>query len=192
MTQRIDRQGTFQGRLIDFAVKKAKSGAVAITVHAEIDAALIGDQWEDWAEFEFDVFGDLWVVGKTGEVIEWTARDLCEFAGWDGDLESISSGTWEPPSVVFHVQPNEFEGIVRYRLSRIVDPDKPNRGTISGLDDDDVKSLQAEHGPALRAVVGDLLEEPAPSKPKRAGKPKPKKATVPPDDGGPGGDDVPF
>tara|TARA_B100001123_G_scaffold379661_1_gene448752 strand:+ start:803 stop:1372 length:570 start_codon:yes stop_codon:yes gene_type:complete len=189
MTQRIDRQGTFQGRVIDYGVKKAKSGAVAVTVHAEIDAALIGDDWEDWSEFEFDAFGDLWVVGKTGEVLEWTARDLCEHAGWDGDLESISSGTWEPPAVVFHVQPNEYEGIVRYRLSRIVDPEKPNRGTIAGLDGDEVKALQAEHGAALRACVGDLVEEPAAAKPKR----KRKKATTVPPDGGPTStDEIPF
>lgn len=192
MTQRIDRQGMFRGRLVDFGIKTARSGAVAITVHAEIDAALIDDQWEDWTEFEFDVFGDLWVIGRDGQIVEFVARDLCAFAGWDGDLESVVSGSWTPPGLVFHVQPNEYEGIIRYKLTRVVDPENPVRGTISGVTADEARALQAEYGPALRAVVGDLIEEPAPAKPKGGRKPPAPKTTVPPDDGGPTDADVPF
>jgi hypothetical protein len=198
MTQRIDRQGMFMGRVLDYGVKTAKSGAVAITVHVEIDDALIGDDWEDWREFEFDAFGDLWVVGKQGQALEWSVRDLAKWAGWDGDLESVAKGTWSPADpVCFHIQPNEYEGVVRYRLARFVDPEKPDGGSVSGLDLEEVKPLAAAFGPALRAIAADMVADtaavrPKPAKRKKASKKPPVPATVPPDDGGPGDDETPF
>lgn len=199
MTQRIDRQGMFMGRILDYGVKTAKSGAVAITVHAEIDHALIGDDWEDWREFEFDAFGDLWVIGKQGQPLEWSVRDLAKWAQWDGDLESVAKGSWTPADpVCFHVQPNEYEGVIRYRLTRFVDPEKPDGGSVSGLDLEEVKPLAAAFGPALRAIAADLVEDVPAAKPatpatRKKAAPKPRvPATVPPDDGGPGDDETPF
>jgi len=196
MTQRIDRQGMFTGRVLDYGVKTASSGAVALSVHVEIDYALIGGEWEDWREFEFDAFGDLWVVGKQGQPLEWSVRDLAKWAAWDGDLESVAKGSWTPPdSVCFHVQPNEYEGVTRYRLTRFVDPEKPAGGSVSGLDLDEVKPLAAAFGPALRtiaAMVADDTPADPPKKAKRKKQATPKRATVPPGDDGPADDEIPF
>ena len=186
MTQRIDRAGTFRGRVIDYAVKTAKSGAVSIAVHIEIDGAELGGVWEDWTEYEYNVFGDLWVVGKTGYVIEWTARDLVAYAAWDGDLESVANGTWEPPAITFAVESSEYEGVVRYRLARLLDPENPRAGTVAGVTADECRELQAAHGSAIRAVVADLVPEPE-AKPRRRRKKAAPAEPVPAQN-----DEVPF
>jgi len=193
MTQRIDRAGIFQGRVIDYGVKTAKSGAVAVTLHVEIDNALVGDDWEDWREFEFDAFGDFWVVGKTGDALEWTVRDLAKWLDWDGDLETIAKGTWTPTDpVTFKVEADEFEGVIRYRLARLVDPEKPSGGTVAGLDADEVKGLAAEFGPALRTIAGEFATDRGGRKSKaKSSKKKGAKSAARPAKGVPD-DEVPF
>ena len=193
MTQLIDRAGIFQGRVIDYGVKTAKSGAVAVSLHLEIDTALVGDVWEDWREFEFDVYGEMWVVGKTGDPLEWNVRDLAKYLDWDGELKDVANGEWKPTDpVTFKVEADEFEGVIRYRLARLVDPDKPNGGTVTGLDPEEVKGLDAEFGPALRTIAGEFATDRGGRKSRsKAAKKKGTKAAARPTKDVPD-DEVPF
>ena len=105
--RRLDRPGIFKARLLNWAVRTADSGAVAVAAEYLILAQLDGSEWIDWSGAEeHSVFGDTYVVKKDGTVHTSGVEQLVAALGWNGDLRSVVG---RPPDVVVQVTVKEEE-----------------------------------------------------------------------------------
>jgi hypothetical protein len=157
MSQPLEQAGSFRGEIYYYAVKNEASGAVAIVVHATIHEVWNPDtkEWEDWRRYEFDVVGYQYVITKTGAANKRTVTALVMHTGWDGNLESVSAGTWTPLPCQFSVEENEYKGKSSYRISWINAYDSaPGSGSVSP---EKARQLQNKFGSQLRAIAGDAV-----------------------------------
>lgn len=196
MSQPIDREGTFQGLIVEFGLREYDTGSLAVAIRAKLDTHWNEDVWEDWREFEFEASGFLYIIKKNGEPNNGQVESLVRFAGWDGTLKSISEGTWQPIPCQFTVKANEYQGQTSYRIEFINEHDRVP-GQMSNVNDDKLKNLEARFGSQLRAIAGSAKRNASPSpadkmpKPKKAPAKAPEpamSASVPPVQG----DDIPF
>lgn len=203
MCQAVDREGTFRATITEYGLQRADSGAVGVIIKATLTEMWDGGEqvWIPWAEYDQECVGTLWVIKKDGHINEGPVKSLCQFANWDGDFDSINAKTWQATPCQVTVEPDEYKGVVRYRIGFVNDFNRVPGG-IGTLDDSAVKDLKARFGTPLRALASTVK---ANSKPAPNGKPPAPpaaKATKPKADpapvretvaaGPPPDDEVPF
>lgn len=155
MTQKIDREGTFQGLILEYGLREEKSGSLAVTVRARLDRIWDSETeiWQDWQEYEMEADGFLYIIKKNGEPNNGQIESLVKFAGWDGTIASISESTWHPTPCQFSIEANEYQGKTTYRIAYI---NENNRipGQLGNVSADKLKALEVKYGASLRAIAG--------------------------------------
>lgn len=173
----VDREATFNATITDFGLKEMDSGAIAIAIRCTLDEIWNGEGWQPWSEYDMEAEGDLWIVKKDNQGInDGAAKSLIANAGWDGNLESIADGTWQPSRCSVSIKRDEYKGVGRFKIS-FVNPLNKIPGGLSNVDSTKAKSLQARYGPQFRALAGNTQRNespptgtPAPPPPAPAGK----------------------
>lgn len=197
MSQQVDREGVFQGLIVEYGLREEQSGSLAITVRARLDRMWNGEEWQDWQEYEMEASGFLYIIKKNGETNNGQVESLVKFAAWDGTIASIADSTWHPTPCQITISANEYQGKTTYRINFI---NENNRipGQLSNVGADQLKALEAKYGSSLRAIAGSATRNAAPAadakmpKPKKTApakaSPEPAMASGPPAEG----DSIPF
>lgn len=160
MSTEIQQEGTFRGRIVDFALRKANEGhALALQIRCKIDESYLPspeDVWEVWkGEWDYEAEGRVWLIKKDGAPNDVQISSLVEAAGWDGNFLSLINGTFAPQPIQFDVQQDEYKGVVRYRISWIRPYDASPRGG-GNVDPDAARMLDAQYGAQIRAISGNV------------------------------------
>jgi hypothetical protein len=194
MSQELDREGTFQGVIVEYWVRDTdKSKSVAVAYRAKITAMydFENERWDDWSEFvEHLVEGSQWVIGKDGKVLERGFETLVQETGWDGSFTSIVQQTWQPTPCQFVVKNEPYKGKDYFKVAFINAFDRIPGGGSAAANPEKVNELQTLYGSQLKGLAGQFkrnTKPPATSKP--ASPPKAKQAVSA---NGAGSDDVPF
>jgi hypothetical protein len=168
--QACDRTGSFRAEILDYGLKKMDSGAVAVALHVKLTEMWDGENWQPWAEYDMEAFGDVWIVKKDGKLNERQARALMQYAGWNASLESIADATWEPTPCQVEITHEKYKDQDQYKIAWVNDFNRvPGVGALSNVDQDGVKELAARFGSPLRALQGNVsrnVSAPSSSKPK--------------------------
>ena len=153
----IDRVGTFQADIIEYGLQKYESGAVAVAVKCLIRSQWNPESqlWDDWSGYEqHEAGGFLNVVKKDGTLNSNQVEALVQHAGWDGQLSSIANEQWRPTPCQIKVDPNEYKGKTTFQISFINQFDRIP-GAVGNVNIDEAKSMDAQHGGALRALLAN-------------------------------------
>lgn len=171
MTFMIDRAGDFRGEILQFGLQEYDSGAVAIDITARILDAWDREagEWEDWRQYDCQALGRLFVVKKNGSLNDGPIKSLVAFAGWDGNLESIVNGTWQPTPCAFTIEEDIYKTETRYRIGFVNDYNRTPGGQ-GNVDAEKAKAIQAKYGSQIRAIAGNVARTSTDAKP--TGKPK--------------------
>lgn len=179
--QAVDREGQFRAKILEYGIRPADSGAVAVSLHVHLTELWSGDQWHPWAEYQMEAFGDVWVVKKNGEVSQDAAENLMRCTGWDGSFASISNKTWKPTDCQVAISKDEYKGQVRYRINFVNAFDRDPSGGMSTVPDDKIRELENRFGASLRAIRGNIMrnQPAAPANGKPTAPPAPPAAAAP-------------
>lgn len=187
--QLLEWEGTIRGDIAEYGIREADSGAVAISVkiHAR-------EYWNDeskaWELLEppTATIGDIWVVKKDGTVNTKQVEALCRYAGWDGNLSTISQNKWQHTPCSAIIQREEYEDRVSWKISWLNAYDRAP-GSLTSLTPERMAALADKYGALLRAAAGNATRNATPSTEQAKAlegpgkRPKSKPATA---------DDIPF
>ncbi len=156
MSEDLEWAGTARGTILEYGLSQVESGAVAVNLVAKVDECWDADAnaWVDYRSHDYRVRGDIWIVKKDGKPNQAQAQALIDFAGWDGSLEAITNGTWQPTPCSFVINEDTYKDVTRYRVSWLNAYDR-TPGAIGNMTPDKVKVLQAQYGPQFRALAGN-------------------------------------
>lgn len=157
MPQPIDRAGTFRGEIVSFGLsQKEGSQSVAVYLKASIHEHYnkLDEVWEDWRGYECEAEGWLYIIGRDGKILEAQAQSLVKYAGWDGQLTTITDGNWEPDRVSMTVKENTYNGNTSYRIEWINDYDRTPKSSGGNVDSKTAAELQSRFGGQFRALAG--------------------------------------
>lgn len=151
----IDRPGNFQCEFKEYGLTERESGAVAISVIAQITAQYNDEsgEWDDWKEYDVEARGDLYIIKKDGGLNNSQVEALCKYAGWSGSLAAIRDRTWTPTPCQVSIEGDEYKGVTRYKIGFVNAFDR-TPGGVGNITDDKVKALEVKFGASLRAVAG--------------------------------------
>jgi len=136
-------------------------------------------EWTDCKDSDYKIRGDVWIVKKDGTVAIPQAQSLIDHAGWDGSLESIVNGTWQPTPSSFLLQKDMYNDQERYRAPFVNAYDRVP-GALGTVTAEEAKTLQSQFGSQLRALAGNAKRAAtAPPNGKPSPKPAAKKAKTP-------------
>ena len=189
MSNTLEWAGTCRGKIMEYGIREADSGAIAISVKAAIDAYFDteGNAWVECGGDNYEATGDLWIVKKDGTPNSGQVESLCQHAGWDGNLESVASSTWATKPCSFVLNREEYKDVVRHRISFLNAYDR-TPGLVGNVSSEKAKALQDRFGAQFRALAGNVqwnTVAPAgkppvpPPVPPPAKKPGPKPAAKP-------------
>ena len=184
MSQILDWVGSARGRIADFGVQEAKSGAVGINLTVAVDSYFDKEvgEWVDSPIDDWEVTGTLWVIKKSGEINEMAASQLIEHAKWK-NIEKTANGSWKPSPIGFTIEKESSEKYGdRYRIGFLNAYDYTPGGSGGILAPDRAKALASQYDAAFRALEGTIIrsmEVPA-DKPQAPAPPKPKSGLKPP------------
>jgi hypothetical protein len=192
----IDRVGDFQACIYEYGLQEYDSGAVAIAAKATISAMWNPDaeSWDDWTSYDVEALGYLFIVKKDGTVNDKQVDALVNHCGWDGNIASIINATWQPTPCQVKIAPNTYNGETTYRISFLNAFDRVPGGSFGNVDVVKAKELEARHGAALRAIVGNAKRGTAPpnGKSRPASPPKAHAAAASKAEVASAKDDLPF
>jgi hypothetical protein len=177
MSQEINQNGIFRGQILEFGLYEPESGAVGVSVKARIDEQWNTETkaWDDWREYDVTADGTVWVIKKDGSLNDKQVESLIKATGWDGNIEAVRNGEWQPTPCQLVVNEDTYKDEVRYKISFVNEYDR-TPGAVGNVSPDRAKQLQTQYGAQLRALAGNVLRNAAPP----AGKPKaPKPAAKP-------------
>lgn len=179
----IDRIGNFQGRIVEYGLKKAAESeavAVALTVHLLTMWDTDQEAWVEWDIYLMVAMGDTWIIKKDGTLNNRACESLVRCAGWDGTLESIADKTWQPTDCQVKVGADTYKNVTRYRIE-FLNPYNSIPGKFEELAADKVQNLAQRFGSQLRAIAGTNRANAAPAPAgKPAAPPKPVAKMPPP------------
>jgi hypothetical protein len=178
MPVQISQEGSFRGLITEYGLYEPDSGAVGVNIRARITEAWDSDSltWEDWAEYDMEAEGCVWLVqrkDKGGGINQKSVDSLIRFAGWNGDIQSIVNGGWEPVMCAFAVTKETYKENTRFRIAFINDPDRIPGGQ-GNVTPERAKELQTLYGAQFRALAGNTTRNAAPPQ----GKPGAKKGPI--------------
>jgi hypothetical protein len=178
----LSQAGVFRGQIISYGLYepgKDGSQSLAISVVAHIQDAWDGEkqEWIDWREYELEGEGDLWIVKRTGELIQNQINNLVKHAGWDGDVMSVAERRWVSTPCQFVVNeekdPNgKYD--TKFKIAFINAWDSVPGAGRQFLDPQKAKAIADRYGPQLRALTGSIKQNsvvPSTKKPSIPSKP---------------------
>jgi hypothetical protein len=158
MTLPVDREGTWRVEITEYGLFEADSGAVAVSMkcHALEYYDTDTKQWTEWTQYgNYEIEGNIWIFKKKSELNERTAKSLMQNAGWNGDIETIVNGEWQPKQCQVTSELDTYQGNERMRIGFLNHWDHVS-GNIGNIDAAKAKQLQKKHGGALRALAGNV------------------------------------
>lgn len=172
--QPCDREGIFRAEITEFGLKEMDSGSMSVAIRARLtewfDPA--NQVWLPWSEYEHEAEGDVWIVKKDGSVNQPAVESLIRWAGWDGNIESVTNETWKPTPCQVTINRETYKEKTRFKISFINNFDR-QPGGMSNVSADKAKSIQSRYGPQFRAIAGNASRNgstpagspPAPARP---------------------------
>ena len=154
MSEKLEREGIFKARPFKWDVRKADSGAVAISFGFEILAQYDGNGgWIDWVASgaDFHCYGDWWVVKKTSQPNIATVEQLVLSLGWDGSLSTVASGACPEKVVQITVKAETYNERTRYKAGWM-NPEDYTPGSI-GATAEEAQQMDVRFGSLLRAAA---------------------------------------
>ena len=153
MSNRLEREGIFKARPFKWEIKRAESGAVAISLGFEIVSQYDGSGgWVEWksAGHNYHCYGDWWVIKKTGEVNIRPVDQLVLSLDWSGDLFDVKG---DPPDVEVQikVKAETYNGTTRYKATWMNPGDY--EPSDLGATEEEVQQMSAQYGSLLRAAA---------------------------------------
>ncbi len=160
----IDREGIFRGEVVEAVMRQPKEGSASSIMGLKIRIEqMLGEhnQWVEWSSYGFEVYADVVIVRKNGELHENGCSQLRDAFGWDGDLDNLPTGRCS-----FTVKADEYEGKTRYKADWINPYEYVPQG-MKAADEATIQSMKATIGPKLRAFFGATkpLNPPKPTTP---------------------------
>lgn len=193
MPTNVDRAGTFRGNIVEYGLKEVESGSVAVTMRVQLNE-MWNDQnkdWDDWAQYDQEAHGDVWIIKKDKTPNQNAVTSLCRNAGWDGNIESIQDGKWQPNPVQVVIVEDHYNGETRMKISFINDFYRTPGGLGANMTPEKAKQLQMQFGSALRAIAGNSKRDA--SKPNGApASPPPRQYAPPPPPANRSEEEIPF
>ena len=147
MQSTIKDGGQYRINIFDYSLKETKTGSVMLKVRAKITHEAGHDGWEECDPTEVDGF--LCVIKKDGNPNAFMVEALMNHAGWDGNLESLGNGGWEPTPCACTTARNEYNGDVKYQINFINSYD-----AVPQMGPERARELQAKFGAKLRSLGG--------------------------------------
>lgn len=197
MRSAIDRQGCFRGKIVESGVGASKNGFPQFTVQLVALQRYVEDAnemksfelteptWVDWSSYDQDIVDSLTLFGNDKDnpgamKPTFQIEALKKALGWDGSsFASLAALDVSEKLVTFWVEENEYQGVVRLRLSTLDDGEaSPNRGLrildAKGLMDLDSKFANMLGGTKTTAKPASTPAKPpaSPAKPGVAAPPK--------------------
>ena len=164
----LDRAGRFKARPMSHSVKQAsKTASIGVNfdflILAEWDTRAdeegkVVTQWWDVAA-ELSIYGDLWIIGKEGVILERSKQTLIDVFKWDGNFASLAEGGSFRP--VLHecsitVEPEVYNNQTRYKVAWINSVDGVPGGKRLGAVD--LAALDAKFNPGAAPVAPPAVD----------------------------------
>ena len=171
----IDRIATFRGYPVDSGVSETKKSGLPQWV-ASLKAVEIYDedteQWVDWSKYEeTEITGYFVLFDKSGKPT-LTCQQVSKAVNWDGvSVLELGTTNYSKTLVQFRVEENTYEGNTRLQVSWIDHADAEPGRSITKLEPDALKKIDAKYAAALRKLSGGPKPKSVPTKP-----PTPKSA----------------
>lgn len=106
----ITEEGRYRFRLVEWGIREAnKSQSMAFSYRAMALAKLDGATETELNGQGLDCTGDIWFVGKTGQVNDASVQFLQNLLTWDGKAAALLI----PPGTPGAITPCEFIGVVK-------------------------------------------------------------------------------
>lgn len=176
MPNELAFEGHVRGVITEYGLSEVGSGAVVVNFAVKVSDYWDSDSdtWVDCAESDYQVKGSVWIVKKDKSLNVAQVQTLIDHAGWDGNLETIVAGTWQPTPCSMTIQKETYKDQERYQASFLNDFNRVP-GSMGTMTAEGVKALQAQYGSSLRALAGNAKRAAAPaanggSKPKPVGR----------------------
>lgn len=175
----FDREGTFRGEVLEYALQDAKdtkavSVVLKLLVHDFYNRET--EMWEDWRTFQMEGYGTVWIVKKDGAVSDRAVESLIEAAGWSGNLNDITTNEWRPTPLQFDVKGETYKGQQQFKAAFIKQYDATPGGGLRNMEATKAQSLQAALGSQFRAIAGNVKSKMPPAGSKPSSPPSPSKA----------------
>lgn len=158
-----DREGTFRADIKEFSLYEAESGAVGVNLKATLTEAWNFDtrEWLPWAEYGMEVEGCIYIVKKDGSPNTKAAESLIQFADWDGDINSIVSGGWQPSPCQLVIKKDTYKDEERFKIAFVnhFDSTPGGGGNVTA---DKARELADRHNSSFRALAADKKRNAAP------------------------------
>ncbi len=154
----LQQEGIFQALPMEGGVRTSNATQ---SIAAEIKFRITDgynpetEQFESWLAHDVWITGRFYVIGKDGNSNEFSCKALRDSFGWDGTLESLQTmQAYRDRTVQLTVQAEEYEGKTRYKIAFLNNKDRPADDSVGNCDTEAVRSLDAQYGPAFRALLG--------------------------------------
>ncbi len=173
MSQDLNQEGTFRGRIIEFGLQEGSgTESVGIAIKAEIDELFDSElkDWVDWREYRVQCYGYVNIIKKDGSPNTVSAENLCKCTGWNGSLDDVANGAWKPKPVQFSTKINVYQDKTSYKIDYINEYDRVPGGGIRSIDAGKAKTLQQKYGSQFKAIAASANKaaQPVSVKPKPA------------------------
>ena len=162
----LDREGYFRVTPLEVVVRDQSKAVqtVMIGVRFRINEAQIDKEWQNWSEYEYEVYGNYCIIKKNGALNETTAEQFRDVLGWDGNFDLDD---WVPEPCQVKVKQHEYEGRISYRAAWLYPYD--HEGGMRACDPSIITAMNTTHGSMMRAFFGERAILP----PKPVGRPTP-------------------
>lgn len=176
---KIDRVGTFRGRVVDRSLVVSKNGALQLVLSLEATQMWDNDNkvWVDWNYDECETMAYL-TLFDTHEKATLGLRQAMKALGWDGmNLFDLQDSDKLNTEVQFRIQEHRYNDNVTLQVCWVDMYDAEPGRKLQKLDAGGIAKLQARYAGALVNVSGGPKPKSAPAKVDDAveqTKPKPK------------------
>ncbi len=180
----IQNEGIYLGPIKDSGVNESSGGYPQFVVQLEAKEVWNGETWEPYETDTVEEMRGYLILADKNENSTFNATDIKTALGWSGKTYGELNFTDYSDKVVqFRVTPNTYQGKTKLQVASIAHKDADPNRTVKKLDKDQIKSLDAKYGAALRTIRDVKKSSPASAAATTAPKTTPKrtrkgKATV--------------
>jgi hypothetical protein len=157
MADKLDREGIFRARPLEFGLKKFdNSSSVAIAIRFKIlDQLNQANEWESWQSYDVEVDGDFYIVKKDGSMHEDQIKRLINSLNWDGDFDTIFADEFLPTDCQITVKSESYDGKEYYKATWISPYDYTPKQKFQ-VSSNDLSELKSQFGAKLRAIASNV------------------------------------
>ncbi|KKL20796.1 hypothetical protein LCGC14_2451860, partial [marine sediment metagenome] len=152
----IDREGTFRGTPVEWAVSETKNKYPQFVVRLmatekwvetaeEMEALGVTEpSWVPWAEYEQSMVGYLVLFNNDGPIFNY--EQVQAALGWDGaSFSGLSEANHLDTTVLFRVEENTYQDVTRLQIAWIDEKDASIERTLRALDPEKLKALDSRY-----------------------------------------------